>query len=159
MPANRLALEVSLCTGLRIGDVLRLRTDQLQKDRCTIKEQKTNKTRRIRLPKDLRLALLRQAGDIYVFEARTSRFKHRTRQAVYNDLKRACKLFRVRGVNVAPHTMRKIYAVGQFQRTRDLSKVQGLLNHSSEAVTMLYAMADDLTAARVKGAAVRVPMK
>lgn len=159
MPANRLALEVSLCTGLRIGDVLALRTEQVRKQRFTIKEQKTDKTRRVYIPTELRDALLRQAGKYYVFEGRLSALRPRTRQAVYKDLRRACTLFRVRGVRVSPHTMRKVYAVSQYQRTRDLAKVQRLLNHSSEAVTMLYAMADELTTSRLSGKSVSLPKK
>lgn len=159
MPANRLALLVSLTTGLRIGDVLSLRTEQVKQQRFTIKEQKTGKTRRVYISSELQMQLLKQAGAIFVFEGRLSACQHRTRQAVYNDLKRACKLFRVRGVHVSPHTMRKVYAVTQYQRSRDLAKVQKLLNHSNEAVTMLYAMADELTEARLENRSVHLPRK
>lgn len=147
MPANRLAIETSLATGLRIGDVLQLRTEQLRKERFTIKEQKTGKSRRVRLPNDLRDDLLRQAGRFYVFEHRLDQRKHRTRQAVWKDLHRAAVLFRLpRSLTIAPHTARKIYAVSKYQSSGSLAKVQQLLNHSDEAVTMLYAMADQITA-------------
>ena len=46
MPPNRLALIVSLCTGLRIDDVLSLKTEQIKKGRFTIKEMKTGKSRK-----------------------------------------------------------------------------------------------------------------
>ena len=52
-PENRLACEVSLATGLRIGDVLLLTPQKVRKQRFTIQEQKTGKTRYIRLPKEL----------------------------------------------------------------------------------------------------------
>lgn len=151
MPQNRLAIITSLTTGLRIGDVLSLRTEHLRKEKFTIKEQKTGKTRRIRLSKELRAELMKHAGRFYVFEHRTDPFKHRTRQAINKDLKRACELFRVKGVNVTPHTARKIYGVEQFKRTGSLKAVQELLNHSSEAVTMIYAMADEVTERNTKG--------
>lgn len=150
MPPNRLALIVSLCTGLRIDDVLSLKTEQIKKGRFTIKEMKTGKSRKIRLQKNLQLKLLQQAGRIYVFEHRTDFMKHRTRQAVFKDLKRACKLFRVSGVNISPHTARKIFAVGEYRQTCSIARVQELLNHSNECVTMLYAMADELTAREIK---------
>ena len=57
-PANRLALEVSLATGLRIGDVLALKTAKLAQ-RVTVREQKTGKSRRVYFPGDL---LPRYAG-------------------------------------------------------------------------------------------------
>ena len=141
---NRLAMEVSLCTGLRIGDVLNLRTVQL-KERMTVREQKTGKTRRIRLPEPLFNRLMGICGKIYVFEGRLDYTKPRTRQAVFKDLKRAAKAFRIKE-NLAPHSARKIYAVAEYKRTGgNLKRVQQLLNHSDEAVTMLYAMADQLT--------------
>lgn len=147
MPANRLAIETSLTTGLRIGDVLRLRTDQLHRERFTIKEQKTGKARRVYLPLALRDALAAQAGRIYVFEHRTDQRQHRTRQAVWKDLHRAAALFRLpRNMTIAPHTARKVFAVSKFQNGCSLAKVKQLLNHTDEAVTVLYAMADQLTA-------------
>lgn len=145
MPPNRLAILVSLTTGLRIGDVLSMKTECLRKERFTVKEEKTGKTRRIRLSNDLRDALFRQAGRFYVFEHRSDPKRHRTRQAVNKDLKRACELFRVSGVNITPHSARKIYAVNAYKRTCSVEQVRQLLNHSSEAVTQLYAMADELT--------------
>lgn len=144
MPQNRLALLTSLITGLRIDDVLHLKSEVLLKDRFTVKEMKTGKTRRVRLPSELRDELFRTAGRFYIFEGRLTDKKPRSRQAVYKDLKRACEAFRIT-VNVAPHTARKIFAVSAFQRTGNLQRVQQLLNHSDEAVTVLYAMADELT--------------
>ena len=151
MPANRLAIETSLATGLRIGDVLALHTDQVRRGRFTIKEQKTGKRRRLTLPKELQLALLQQAGRVFVFEHRTDQFRHRTRQAVWADLHRAAKFFRLpKRLVVSPHSARKIYAVSRFQSTGSLQRVQELLNHSDEAVTVLYALADQLTARKMR---------
>ena len=145
MPPNRLAILVSLTTGLRIGDVLSMKTDCLRKERFTIKEEKTGKTRRVRLSNELKDELFSQAGRFYVFEHRTDPKKHRPRQAVYKDLARACELFRVKGVHISPHSARKIYAVSAYKRTCSLEQVRELLNHSSEAVTMIYAMSDEIT--------------
>ena len=114
-PENRLACEVSACTGLRIGAVLNLRSERLQ-ERMTVRELKTGKTKRIRLPAALLDRLVAISGKVYVFEGRLDYRKHRTRQAVY----------------------------------KDLAAVQKLLNHEDEAVTMLYAMADQLTERRAR---------
>ena len=144
MPTNRLILEVCLNTGLRLGDVLNLKTAHLN-ERMTIREQKTGKTRSIRLSKQLLDRLLIEGGKIYVFTNRLDYRKHRTRQAVWKDLKRAAKLFRIPSqLNISPHSERKIYAVGQFKRTCSIERVKELLNHSSEAVTWIYAAADVL---------------
>lgn len=145
---NRLAIEVSLCTGLRIDDVLHIKTNQLS-ERFTVRESKTGKTRRVQLSKELVDELLCIAGKIYVFEGRTDYRKPRTRQAVYKDIKRAAVAFRVRRLQVSPHSARKIYAVTQFHKSGSMAKVKKLLNHSSEAVTMLYALADEVSARKL----------
>ncbi len=157
-PENRLAIITSLTTGLRIGDVLSLKTECLKKERFTIKEEKTGKSRRVRLSSELRDSLLKQAGRYYVFEHRLDPKEHRTRQAVNKDLKRACELFRVKGVNISPHTARKIFGVKQYKRTGSLKSVQELFNHSSEAVTQIYAIADEITNRNKKRRLVSLPI-
>lgn len=149
MPANRLALRVSMATGLRIGDVLALRTINLS-PRMTVREEKTGKSRRIYIPAALLEELRARAGRYWAFEGRTDPRNHRTRQAVYKDLRRAASLFRLpSALHLSPHSARKVYAVDQYHKDGDLKRVQRLLNHESEAVTMLYAMADLLTARRL----------
>lgn len=140
---NRLAIEVSLVTGLRISDVLNLKTSTL-KSRFTIRELKTGKNKTVYIPNALLVRLKALSGKVYVFENRLSPLRHRTRQAVYKDLKRVCKIFKIK-IQLSPHSARKIYAVSEFQKSGDLQKVKRLLNHSSEAVTILYAMADSMS--------------
>lgn len=144
MPANRLALEVSLRYGMRIGDVLALKTQDVEKGNFTYVEEKTGKRRRVHFSPDFATELLRQSGRVYVFQGRNNWRRHRTRQAVYKDIRRIGKAYRLKGVS--PHTARKCYAVERYKRYgHDIKRVQRLLNHSSEAVTMLYALADELT--------------
>ena len=81
MPTNRLIVRLCMATGLRVSDVLELRTAQLRR-RQTVRESKTGKTRRIQWPAQLYEEMERQAGRLWVFESRTDRQKHRTRQAV-----------------------------------------------------------------------------
>lgn len=139
---NRVACKVALHTGLRIGDVLRLRRDQIL-PKVTVVEQKTGKRKTIGLPAALRREMLRCAGPVWVFPHRTDPERHRTRQAVYMDMKRAAKAFRLPQV-VGTHSIRKVYAVRLLDRYGNIERVQKALNHSSPAVTMLYAMADKL---------------
>jgi len=151
MPPNRLALEVSLYTGLRLSDVLSLKTQNI-KQRFSIQEQKTGKRKHIYLPKELQERMLMQAGQVYVFPHRLDGKKHRTRQAVWKDINRSMKLFRIpKDLVVSPHTCRKVYAVERFRKTGNLKEVQQLLNHSSEGVTAIYAMADIMTERKLKG--------
>lgn len=144
---NELACRVALRYGLRIGDVLNLRRWQLEQGSFVIKEEKTGKRRKILVDELLRNRLFAICGKIYVFEHRTNQFKHRTRQAVYKDLIRAQKALRIKGVGT--HSMRKSFAVRKYAACGDLRKIKTLLNHSSEAVTMLYALADVVEARKV----------
>ena len=138
---NELACRIALAHGLRIGDVLRLRRWQVEQDSVTIREEKTGKRRRIRWTELQRRQLLSIAGDVYVFEGRNDPKKHRTRQAVWKDIRRASEALRLKG-GVGTHTMRKSFAVRKYAACGDMRKVKALLNHSNEAITMLYALAE-----------------
>nr|CDL66246.1 unnamed protein product [uncultured bacterium] len=145
---NRLACRVALKTGLRIGDVLSIKKEALfrasqQKYKLKVKEQKTGKIRTVSLGKELTDELLHKSGQIYVFEGRNGINTHRTRQAVYKDIKRAGKAFRIKE-NLTPHSLRKVYAVKLYQKYGNMKKVREALNHSNEAVTMIYALADHI---------------
>lgn len=140
---NRLACEVSLAYGARIGDVLRMPSVALDTGVWSFKEQKTGKRRTFHLSQYFLRNLRLIAGVNYVFEHRTNRLKHRTRQAVWKDLRRAATALRLSGVS--PHTARKVYAVERFRQGGDIKRVQRLLNHSDEAVTIIYALADELS--------------
>lgn len=147
-PANALVIRVCLKTGLRVGDVVAIATADLEKGitkgyKITITEQKTSKKKTVALGKNLTEMLLSQSGRFYVFEHRTDITRHRTRQAVYKDIKRAGKLFRIKE-NLTPHSVRKIYAVKLFEKYGNIAKVRQALNHSNDEVTMIYALADHI---------------
>ena len=139
MPGNALALRTALHTGLRIGDVLRLRPEQLQ-PRFWVTEQKTGKKRQVGLPEPLLTDLRDSAGEYWVFPGRDPT-KHRTRQAVWKDMKRAAKAFRL-PINAGPHSARKVYAVELMRKYGDIERVRRALNHGGIEVTMIYALAD-----------------
>lgn len=141
-PSNHLVIQVSLHTGLRVGDVLALKPEQI-KPRFWVTEQKTGKRRIVGLPEELREAILRQAGKYWCFPNRLDETKHRTRQAVWKDVKNAAKMLHLKH-NAAPHSFRKVYAVDLMKKYGDIERVQRALNHSDASVTMIYAMADAL---------------
>lgn len=152
-PENELAMRVALATGLRIDDVLSLSTADIMRttnNRITVTEKKTQKHRRVYIPELLLQEMRRRSGHIYVFEGRTAATKHRTRQAVWKDLKRAADAYRVRkALTISPHTARKVYAVEAFKRYGSPEKVQRLLQHSDPAVTALYILAEDVSARKL----------
>lgn len=142
-PPNRLAVEMSARYGMRIGDVLATKTKDVKRGRWTYKEEKTGKARRITLSRDFQARLLEQAGRVFVFEHRTKVFEHRTRQSVYKDIRRVAKLLRLKA-HLTPHSARKIYAVDKRKSGKSIAQIQKLLNHSSESVTLIYALADEM---------------
>ena len=146
-PANALVCRVCAHTGLRVGDVVALRTADL-KPQFWITEAKTGKRRRVNLPKQLLADLKAQAGQTWVFEGARGPGKHRTRQAVWHDVKRAARAFRL-PQNVGVHSLRKRYAVEQLEHSRgNYARVQKLLNHADMATTMVYAMSYQLYLAK-----------
>lgn len=144
-PPNRLVLRTALQTGLRISDVLELRPEQL-KPHGWVTEKKTGKRRQIGLPEPLLSDLKNASGARWVFEGRSPE-NHRTRQAVWKDMKRAAKAFRL-PANIGPHSARKVYAVELLRKYGDIERVRRALNHNSETVTLLYALADRQREAR-----------
>lgn len=140
-PENRLVIRVAMHTGLRIGDVLQLRPAQL-KPNFWVTEQKTGKRRQVGLPEPLLSDCRSMAGKWWVFPGVDPR-KHRTRQAVWKDVKRAAQACRFQQ-NVAPHSFRKVYAVRLLEEYGSMARVQKALNHASQEVTMIYALADHL---------------
>ena len=145
---NRLAIEVAAATGLRIGDVLSIKTSKLA-ERITVREQKTGKTVRVYIPRRLLREMRAMAGPYYVFENRLDRARPRTRQAVWKDVKRASRALRLKA-NITPHSARKLYAVDELARSGSMEAVQRKLYHSSSVVTAVYALADELDAMRRK---------
>lgn len=151
MPANSLAIEVSLYTGLRIDDVLSLKTDTVRRtSRPYVRDLKTGKRHRIYLPAELRERMLAQAGRVWVWEGRTDWTRHRTRQAVYKDMRQAAQVFERTGrlkAHVSPHSARKSAAVRAYKKG-GLAAAAALLQHDTghPLVTLVYALADDVGA-------------
>lgn len=144
-PQNALIIETVLQTGLRITDVLELKTDQLRLS-MWVTEKKTGKKHRCGLNKELLALIQKQAGRVWAFPGRKPG-THKTRQAVWADVKRAAKAFRL-PQNVGTHSFRKVYAVRLMAKYGDIAKVQRALSHNSPSVTMIYALADSLLSAK-----------
>lgn len=157
-PVNALIIRAQLETGLRIGDVLKLEYWQL-KNCFSVVETKTGKSRKVgmttQLIEDIRSAAWRRGPRQAILDAREGKCtywafpspvdwrKHRTRQGVWKDVKRAAKAFRLKA-NVGTHSMRKVYAVELLKKYGDIERVRRALNHEDVNVTLIYAIADQL---------------
>ena len=98
------------------------------------------------LPDWLRAEIMHNSeGSQWAFPSPTDPKKHRSRQAVWADLKRAQRALRL-PVNLGTHSARKTYAVHLMHQYGDIDKVRRALNHDNATVTVVYAMADMLAA-------------
>lgn len=139
---NALALRVSLETGLRIDDVLKIKPCDLKGRTITGIASKTDKPFKKVVSQDLANRLREIGSTEFIFAHRFDTKKHRTRQAVWKDLKKAVKILQLQG-NIAPHSARKTYAVEMFKDC-GINKVKKELQHDRISTTALYAFADML---------------
>lgn len=139
-----LPFQVSLETGLRIGDVLRLRSSDLTESdggyilRYTA--QKTGKEGEAKLSRSTGKKLCRRKGFLFPGRGHSG---HLTRQAAWARIKRACDAAQIDPGGVSPHSLRKCFAV-ELRHEKGLEAVKEALQHSNDAVTRVYAYADSV---------------
>lgn len=148
----RVALLLSLESGMRIGDVLSMTYGQALFGQ-PVKEKKTGKMVVFTCPEYARTILYQRFSgsgtikgmDDLVFESPRKPGKPVHRSTVYRRLRAAA-----RGVeaHVTPHTARKIFAVEEFRKTGSLSEVREALRHDNAATTALYAFSDRMPGKR-----------
>lgn len=140
-PENALAVRVSLETGLRIGDVLKIKVNDIHKRTLYYVAEKTGKAGKKVLSPELVKALRREGGSGgYVFKSPVNPLKHRTRQAVWQNLKRAAAECGITS-NLTPHSARKTYAVEEYHE-HGINAAAAELQHSNIQTTLLYALSD-----------------
>ena len=142
---NVLAMRIAVETGLRIDDVLSLTWGDLEGRKLRFTAKKTGKGGAKTLSADLskRLEVFRGGKNEFLFPGR-DHSKHRTRQSVWKDVKRAAVRLGIAG-HISPHSARKTYAVG-VRQTQGLAAAQRELQHSRMDTTMLYAFSDIMAA-------------
>ena len=139
---NALVLRLCLATGMRVGDAVALKRSNLTERGVDYVASKTGKRAKCPLSKELVRRLANISDGVWIFPGRKT--GHRTRQAVYKDLRKACERLGVEG-HITPHSTRKTFGVHVY-RTKGLEACKELLQHDSEAVTLIYALADRVTA-------------
>lgn len=140
--SNVLVLRVSLETGLRVDDVLSLRVGDLKGRTLRGVAEKTGKPFKKVISADLADRLKRLSSAGYFFPHRTKPGEHRTRQAVWSNMKKAAKEFGIT-MNAAPHSARKTYAVELF-KDKGINAAQKELQHDRLDTTMIYVFSDML---------------
>lgn len=143
---DRDVLDIGTATGLRITDIITLRRENLQGDErikrfCIVQTaHKTGKTGVWWIPERLYRRLKSRRGWLIPGRGKN----HRTRQAVWQGIKRAAERAEEDPHGKSPHSYRKIYAVTTRQ-TEGIQAAQRGLQHSNRDLTRLYAYADHFT--------------
>ncbi|TPE68954.1 site-specific integrase [Halalkalibacterium halodurans] len=138
---NRLMLIMGVSLGLRISDLLALKIGDVRgKDELIIREQKTQKPRRIKLSKTVmaEVKALEGADDEYIFRSRQGGNKPISRVQAYRILNDAAERA---GINVGPigtHTLRKTFGYQLYAQGLDITRIMAILNHSTPAMTLKY---------------------
>lgn len=135
-----LPLWVSLETGLRIGDVIKLRKANLKEDGLHYRAQKTGKNGVAKISAALRRELSKKRGK-WLFPSPYKQNGHITRQCAWARIKAACKRAGINPDGVSPHSLRKVFAV-ELYRESGFRAVQEALQHTNAATTEIYSFAD-----------------
>lgn len=134
-----LPLWVALETGLRVGDVVRLKPSNIKPDGIHYRAEKTGKYGVAKISEKLRKALPKKGK--WLFPSPTRIGKHITRQAVWARVKSAAKRSGVDADGVSPHSLRKVFAV-ELYREKGFGAVKEALQHANSATTEIYSFAD-----------------
>ena len=140
---NVLAMRVALETGLRIDDVMSLEAQNLTGNTIRCIAKKTGKSCTKVIPANLAKQLRNNSANGWLFPSPSNPNKHKTRQSVWKDIRKACELSGITQ-HVTPHSSRKTYAVDVF-REEGITSAQRKLQHNRIETTMLYAFSDIMT--------------
>lgn len=140
-PENALAIAVSLETGMRISDVLRLEVSNLRDTSISYTAAKTGKHGVAHCSAGLLEALRKNARSGICFPSRFgAKSPYRSRQAVWKDVRKAAKYAGIKP-HISPHSARKTFAVDLYHKC-GIGAVQEALQHKYQGTTNLYALAD-----------------
>ncbi|HDR6313109.1 TPA: site-specific integrase [Bacillus cereus] len=127
-------------TGLRISDLLALKvSDVKDKTHITIKEKKTDKTKRFKINRPLAEAIEYYTKGMneedWLFPSRKGD-KPITRVQAHRLLNKVAGTVGLE--EIGTHTLRKTYGYHFYQKEKDVALLQQLFNHSAPSITLRY---------------------
>ena len=127
-------------TGLRVSDLLSLKVKDVKgKKKIMVKEGKTEKPRMIHLANiydELNEYIKTLHQTEWLFPSRKGD-RAISRIQAYRQLKKAAVMVDMPD-GIGTHTMRKTFGYWFYKQTKDVAKLQGLLNHSHPEITLRY---------------------
>jgi integrase len=138
---NYMMLVLGINTGLRIQDILKLKVIDVTGDHIVMVEMKTNKKKWIQINPTLKREIKRYTSDMnendFLFPSRQGgKNKPIKRDMAYKIMRTAAKEHGL--VDIGTHTLRKTFGYHMYQKTKDITLVQSMLNHSDKSITMKY---------------------
>jgi integrase len=132
-------------TGLRIGDILKLKVKDVKGEEISIIEMKTEKLKEIPINRSLRVALRSfikgKDDNEYLF---LSRKKDKKKKGRPIDRSTAYKIIKEAAVacgftkNCGTHTMRKTFGYMHYKKNGNIAALQKIFNHDKELTTYIY---------------------
>lgn len=147
-----LPFEVALHTGLRIGDVLKIKKTDIDEKKGILSYVSEKRAKRgdCRIAKSLCKKMLSNSKTSeYCFASRRSKSGHITRQAAWKWIKDAAERANIDISGVSPHAFRKVYAV-ELYKEKGIEAVKNALQHERADTTQIYALADFSTGRNAK---------
>jgi len=137
---DQLFFKMGISTGLRCGDLVALKVEQVKGNTSfKIREGKTKKERTVYLNNlmadiaDYIKTL--STGTVYLFPSRKG-VGHITTTQAYRIITHAGDMVGIK--KVGTHTMRKTFGYTYYQATKDVATLMEIFNHSSQKITLRY---------------------
>ncbi|WP_331680450.1 tyrosine-type recombinase/integrase [Peptostreptococcus porci] len=138
---NYIMFMIGLYTGLRISDILKLQVKHVRgRDYIRLKEEKTDKSKVIKLNKLLKKELELYVEDMedfqYLIPNSKSGLNPISRQHAYKIINDTCSIFGLESIGT--HSMRKTFGYHYYLKTKDTAVLQNIFNHSDPSITLKY---------------------
>lgn len=138
---NYLLFVLGINTGLRIGEMLKLKVEDVRnKSYIILTEDKTEKIKKVSINSVLRKALDKYIANMadheYLFQSRNGTNQPLSRSQSYRILNRAGKKAGL--LSIGCHSTRKTFGYHHYQKYKDVALLQQLFNHSAPNVTLDY---------------------
>lgn len=149
-----LLFNTGINTGLRIGDILKLKVSDVKtekgsfKEHVTIKEEKTGKIKKFKLNNSMKKYLVEyiKANDLqyedYFFQSRkkvnqSGKNDHISKVQAYRVLEEAARELNI--PDFGTHSMRKTWGYMAYNISKyNIALIMDMFNHSSQSITKKY---------------------
>lgn len=137
-------------SGLRISDLLKLKLCDVidkngkPKDRITLREKKTNKSKTFPLSAPARKAITEYLNTRENYKISEPLFISRKgvnalqRQQAYKIINNAARAVGITDIKIGTHTMRKTFGYHAYKAGVSLTLLMKLFNHSAPSISMAY---------------------